>query len=89
MLELFQQELASQGRTSFYVRALPGASKTELVEQLSDGSVKIRIAAPAEEGKANTELIRFLANEFRVQKSQVEIVSGKTGRMKLIRIRVS
>ena len=54
---------------------------------MDDESIKIDIAAVAEGGKANAELIRYLAKEFGVRKDQVLIVSGATARVKLVRIR--
>ena len=47
---------------------------------------KIRIKAAREKGKANAELIKFLASYFKVSKSQIVIVSGRTEQIKLIRI---
>ncbi len=53
---------------------------------MDDGSWKVRLAAVAEDGKANAELIRFLARELRVDRSAVMIVSGGTARMKQVRV---
>jgi hypothetical protein len=53
---------------------------------MDDGSVKIDVAAPAEEGKANAALRKFLAREFSVPISNVEIVAGGGGRRKVVRI---
>ena len=86
MFSSFQSELARTGTVSFYVRVRPGASKTQAKELLQDGSVKIAIAAPAERGKANAELTRFLAKEFGVAPTKVQIISGKTAPHKLLRI---
>lgn len=89
MLESVVQELAQKGAVTFYVRARPGAPRSEIRSRHDDGSLKIDIAAPAEGGKANVELISILAREFSVPKQAIEIVSGKTARMKLVRIRTS
>jgi len=89
MFEAQHQELAECGSVQFTVRAVPGAAKTRVMEIMDDESVKIAIAAPPEKGKANIELIRFLAKEFGVAKENVEIVAGKTARVKLIRVRDS
>ncbi len=67
------------------VRIQPRASKNEVVVQ-SDGSLKIRLTAPPVDGAANEALVRYLADILGVAKSQVEIVSGHTGREKRIRI---
>ena len=87
MFTSLQSELAEQGRVDFIVRARPSASQTKAVEQLEDQSIKIAIAAAPENGKANIELVSFLANEFGVPKTQVELVSGHTSKVKHIRIR--
>lgn len=86
MFDTLSQELAKNDSIHFYVRAVPGAAKTVAREVLADESIKIRIAAPAEYGKANAELIGYLAKQFQVPKRQVEIVSGHTSRQKLVKI---
>jgi hypothetical protein len=53
---------------------------------MEDGSLKIRLTAPPVDGAANEALVKFLAEVFSVSKSQVEIVSGHTGRQKIVRI---
>ncbi|TAK11521.1 MAG: YggU family protein [Anaerolineae bacterium] len=68
------------------VRVTPRASRNEIVEILSDSTVKIRLTAPPVEGKANEELIVFLADVLGVPKSKLEIVAGSNGRDKLISI---
>jgi len=68
------------------VRVIPRASRNEIVEILSDHTVKIRLQAPPVEGKANEELIKFLSKILDIPKSKFEIVAGKTGRDKLISI---
>ena len=87
MLQSFLAELHSRGSVTFAVRARPGAAKTRATEMMDDESIKIDIAAPAENGKANKELLKFLAQEFEVGIDQVSIVSGATARAKLVRIR--
>ena len=63
------------------VRVQPKASKDEFAEKLGD-AIKIRITAPPVDGKANKQLINFLAKIFKVTKSEIKIVSGETGRIK-------
>jgi uncharacterized protein (TIGR00251 family) len=55
--------------------------------RLVDGTYKIDIAAPPEDGKANAELVRFLARKFRVPKANIEIVSGERSRKKVVCLR--
>ncbi len=68
------------------VRVRPGAAKSQIRDTLEDGTLKIDLAAVAEDGEANAELIRFLAEEYGVDKTSVEIVSGWTSRKKVVRI---
>ena len=49
---------------------------------------KIKTTAAPEKGQANAAVIELLAKEFKVAKSQVEIVQGLTQRNKLVRINV-
>ena len=63
----------------------PGAKRTEAAGTHGD-SLKIRLAAPPVDGKANAELVRFLADAFDVPQRQVTIVRGETSRQKSVRI---
>ena len=67
------------------VRAQPRASRTEIIGE-HDGALKIRIAAPPLNGKANEECRRFLAKLLDVSATSVEIISGETSRDKIVRI---
>ena len=51
-----------------------------------DGRLRVRVAAPAVDGKANAELVRFLAEAFGVARANVTLLRGDTGRRKLVRI---
>ena len=86
MFKTLLHELAEKGTVRFYVRARPNASRTQAVERMDDESIKINISAPPEGGKANSVLIKYLAKEFSVPKGSIEIVSGKTARVKLVKI---
>ena len=68
------------------IKVRPKSAKTEISEILSDGTIKIRIKAAPEKGKANAELIKFLASELNIHKSKISILSGKTETLKLIKI---
>jgi len=69
----------------FAVKVVPGSSKTSLAEIL-DGMLKIKIAAPAEKGKANSALIDFLSDIIGVKKNSITITSGQTNPVKTINI---
>ena len=68
------------------VRVNPRAGKNKIIGILEDGTVKISLAAAPIDGEANGELISFLAEVLEIRQNQLEIVSGKTGRNKLIAI---
>lgn len=63
----------------------PGAKKTEVVG-LHGEALKIRLAAPPVDGKANACLIAFLADQLGVAKASISLVSGDTSRAKRVRI---
>jgi uncharacterized protein (TIGR00251 family) len=64
------------------IRVVPGAKKQEIKR---DGqSLKIKLVSRAQEGKANRELVDYLASIFSVRKSEVRIVSGERGRKKVV-----
>ncbi|HEX5515202.1 MAG TPA: DUF167 family protein [Gammaproteobacteria bacterium] len=67
------------------LRVQPRASRDELIWQ--DERLRLRITAPPVDGKANTYICNFLAKLFGVARSQVELLSGETGRDKRVRIR--
>jgi uncharacterized protein (TIGR00251 family) len=86
MWEDIQKQLDSKGEAYLAVKVMPGSAKTEFRERMADDTYKISIAAAPEKGKANTELIKFLAHEFKVLKNQIIIISGASERTKLIKI---
>ncbi len=63
----------------------PGAKRTE-VAGLHGDALKIRLAAPPVDGKANEALIAFLAKTLGVPKARVELVAGQTSRAKRVRV---
>jgi uncharacterized protein (TIGR00251 family) len=68
------------------VKVIPRSAASEVIGKLADGTLKVKIAAPPERGKANEALIALLASHFRVPKSAIAIVSGHTSALKLIKI---
>lgn len=66
------------------VKVIPRSAETEIAGEMADGTLKIKIAAPPEKGKANEELIRFLSVHYGVKR--VEIISGHTAALKMIRL---
>jgi len=74
------------GKAYLQIKVLPKQPKTEFVEQMSDGTLKIRIAAVPEKGKANEELIQYLSDVLGYPKKRFVIISGKSDPHKLLRI---
>jgi len=68
------------------VHIQPRARQDEIVGTHGD-RLKIRITAPPVDGKANSHLIRFLAETCGVAASAVEVIAGASGRDKRLRIR--
>lgn len=68
------------------VRVHPHARRSQIRETMTDGSLKIDIAAPADGGKANRALVRFLADHFDVPVGHVELVAGEASRTKMVKI---
>jgi hypothetical protein len=63
----------------------PGAARSELVGRHGDGW-KLRVAAPAERGRANEALVELLAGALALPRDRVRIVAGHASRRKLVEI---
>lgn len=68
------------------VRITPRASRNEIVEVLSDQTVKIRLVSPPDEKETNMELVKFLGTVLDIPETNMEIVAGMGGRDKLVSI---
>lgn len=74
---------------TFAVRVQPRARRSALTGILGEGDdrvLKLALAVPATEGRANEALVRFLSELFAVSRSAIEIVSGAQSRNKVVRI---
>lgn len=70
---------------NLHIKAKPG-SRMNQVTVAADGSIVIKIKAPAQDGKANEELIKFLAEKLHLPKSGIRLVSGFTSPFKKLEI---
>ncbi|MGB9804387.1 DUF167 domain-containing protein [Desulfofundulus sp.] len=70
----------------FKVRVQPRAAKNELAGVFED-ALKVRLTAPPVEGEANEACRDFFSRLLGVPRARVEIVTGHTGRNKLVRVR--
>jgi uncharacterized protein len=81
--------IGADGAITLTLRAQPGAKRTEIAGVHGHGaqaSLKLCLGAPPVDGRANAELLRFLADAFGVPLRNVTLVRGKRGRRKLVRI---
>ncbi len=78
----------SSGRILVEVKAIPGASKSE-VAGMRDGLLLVRVAAPPDKGRANEELRAILAKALGLPKSEIVLVSGLASRRKTLSLPAS
>lgn len=71
-----------------HVSVMPNAKRTE-VDGLHDGALRVRLAAPPIEGRANEALVAWLAKSLGVAKRDVELLRGESSRRKQVAIAVS
>jgi hypothetical protein len=75
----------ARGTVSFAVRVQPRASRDEIAGVM-EGTLKIRLCAPAVENRANEALIEYLAGVLKTSKSAVRIRSGEQSRTKRVEV---
>ena len=72
------------------IKVIPKCNTTEVAEIMIDGdgeeTIKIRLKAVPEKGKANKELIKFLSRELNTHSENITIISGRTDQLNLVRI---
>lgn len=68
------------------VKVIPRSFCGGIAGELPDGTLKVKLAAVPERGKANAELCRVLAEHYGVARSSVTVVSGHTSALKLVRV---
>ena len=77
--------VAKDGCVVFSVRVQPRASRNE-VAGVIEGSLKLRIQAPAIENRANEAVVEYLATLLKTPKSAVRILGGEHSRVKRVEI---
>ena len=80
--------ICGNGCVTFHVMVRPGASRRGIV-RLEPRGIVIALHSPPEKGKANDELVEFLARALKVPRSTITIVRGSGSRTKLVRIAAS
>jgi hypothetical protein len=77
-----------EDRLTLTVHVQPGAKRTEVIGLHGD-ALKIRVAAAAVEGQANTRLPDFLRKAFQVPSSRISLKHGEHARRKVVEIQGS
>ncbi len=77
-------QIGRDGAT-LHIHAQPGAKRTEVAGLYGD-AIKLRLASPPVDGKANDCLIAFLAVHFGVKKNEVVITRGLSSRRKTVHV---
>lgn len=67
------------------IKVQPRSSKNQISGVLGD-ALKVMLTAPPVDGEANAACIDFFASVFKIAKTRVKIISGHTGRIKLVKI---
>ena len=67
------------------VKAVPGASRSEIVGKLGE-ALKIRVVAPPEGGKANREIVALVAAKMGLSLNQVAVLSGQSSPAKVLSV---
>lgn len=76
---------AAESTCTLAIKAVPNAPRNQVVGWLGD-ALKVKVHAPALEGRANEELCEFLAGELDLPKRAVTLAHGDKSRQKLVRI---
>lgn len=67
------------------IHAQPG-SRRNAITGIHDGRLRVAVTQVAEKGKANQEILKLLAKELGISKSQLTLISGETSSRKMIHI---
>lgn len=76
---------AADGSLLLTLHIQPGAKKSEIAGEHGD-ALKIRLAAPPVDGKANAALLAFIAERLGIARSAVTLKSGQTSRRKVVAV---
>ena len=70
-------ELIAKGELYLSLRIRPNAAETKIIDVLADNSLKIAVRAAPDRGKANQEVIKFLALTFDLPTANIKLISVK------------
>ncbi len=69
------------------LRVSPGAKRTSIEGPYGESALKLKVAAPPVDGKANAEVESFLAESLGVSRSDVAVIQNSSGRDKVVLVR--
>lgn len=70
-----------------WLRIQPKASKDAFVGPYGESEFKVALSAPPVEGKANAQLIAFIAKQFGLPRSNIRLEQGESSRSKRLRLK--
>ena len=70
-------------RTTLRLRVVPGARRPGIVGRYGD-AWKLRVSAPAEDGRANDALLTLLADTLDIPRRDLELTAGQSSRDKIV-----
>ena len=85
-LEEVREKLRADGKALVSVKVVPKSARNEIVGPMADGTLKVKVAAVPEKGKANAELCAFIARELGVPAKNVAVMTGETSTLKRLSI---
>ena len=77
----------AKGGAYLKIRVSPGAKSTVVKGLYGEGAIRLSVAVPPIDGRANTEAERYLATLIGVERSRVAVVKGASSRDKLVFVR--
>jgi len=74
-----------EGGFEFSIKVKPNSRKTELILEL-DGTIVMHVAASPTGGRANKEIIKWIAKKCKIPSSRVRLIGGYHSRSKMIAV---
>ena len=84
--DAMRHKLNTDGVLLLDVKVIPRAARSGVAEWLADGSLKVKVTAAPENGRANQEVCTLLAEYWGVPKRNIHITAGETSRQKRLKI---
>jgi uncharacterized protein len=72
-------------KTDIRIKLSPRSSKSQIMGMEGE-FYKVKVNSPPVDGEANKELISLISKKLRIPKGSIEIIAGKTSRMKVVRV---